>query len=524
MDDKKIKLYDTTLRDGSQGRMVQFSSIDKIRIAKALDDFGIDYIEGGWPGSNPKDMEFFKMAQNEEFQHAKIAAFGSTRRPNITPEEDTNLNALIEANTPVVTIFGKSWDLHVTDALKTSLEENLSMIESSIKFLKSKGKEVIYDAEHFFDGYKNNPGYAIKTLEATLSGGVDTIVLADTNGGTLPWELLKIIEEVKGALGIETLGIHAHNDSDMAVVNSLIGVGKGIVHIQGTINGYGERTGNANLCSIIPNLIIKMGYDAYCKENLHKLTELSKFVSELANLPHNPYLPFVGENAFSHKGGIHVSAVMKNPTTYEHINPELVGNRRNILVSELSGKSNILYKAKEMNINLPENDVVIREIVNKIKELENKGYQFEAASGSFELLIRKLLGKYPEFFKVLGYRVIVEKLGEDSELISEATVKFKIDDNIILTVAEGNGPVNALDKALRKGLVSFYPALKFIELVDYKVRVLQTDHGTGSRVRVLIENRGINRSWGTIGVSENIIEASFDALKDSIIYGLLKGV
>ena len=524
MQKEKILLYDTTLRDGSQGRMVQFSSIDKIRIAKALDDFGIDYIEGGWPGSNPKDMEFFKMAQNEEFIHAKIAAFGSTRRPNITPEEDANLNALIEANTPVVTIFGKSWDLHVTDALKTSLEENLNMIESSIKFLKSKGKEVIYDAEHFFDGYKNNPEYALKTLKATLAGGVDTIVLADTNGGTLPWELLDIIEELKKALGIEKLGIHAHNDSDMAVVNSLIGVGKGIVHIQGTINGYGERTGNANLCSIIPNLIIKMGYEANCKKNLHKLTELSRFVSELANLPHNPYLPFVGENAFSHKGGIHVSAVMKNPTTYEHINPELVGNRRNILVSELSGKSNVLYKAKEMNINLPENDVIIREIVDKIKELENKGYQFEAASGSFELLIRKLLGKYPEFFKALGYRVIVEKLGEDGELISEATVKFKIDNNVILTVAEGNGPVNALDQALRKGLVSFYPALKFIELVDYKVRVLQTDYGTGSRVRVLIENKGINRSWGTIGVSENIIEASFEALKDSIIYGLLKGV
>jgi len=525
MKGKKVMLYDTTLRDGSQGRMVQFSSIDKIRIAKALDDFGIDYIEGGWPGSNPKDMEFFKMAQNEKFSHAKIAAFGSTRRPNVEPEEDANLNALIEANTPVVTIFGKSWDLHVTEALKTSLEENLTMIESSVKFLKSKNKEVIYDAEHFFDGYKNNPEYTIKTLKAALSGGVDTIVLADTNGGTLPWDLLKILEEVKNALDTENLGIHVHNDSDMATVNSLIGVQYGIInHIQGTINGYGERTGNANLCSIIPNLIIKMGYNANCKENLYKLTELSRFVSELANLPHNPYLPFVGENAFSHKGGIHVSAVMKNPTTYEHIDPHLIGNKRSILVSELSGKSNILYKAKEMGINLSENEVILKEIVKKIKELENKGYQYEAATGSFDLLLRKFLGKYPEFFKILGYRVIVEKLGENKEPISEATVKFKVDDNVILTVAEGDGPVNALDRALRKGLISFYPSLKFIELVDYKVRVLQTDHGTESRVRVLIESKGINKNWGTIGVSENIIEASFEALKDSITYGLLKGI
>ncbi|MGB9857137.1 MAG: citramalate synthase [Dictyoglomaceae bacterium] len=518
----KIYLYDTTLRDGAQSERISFSLEDKLRIVEKLDDFGIDYIEGGWPGSNPKDLNFFKRVKEIPLKHAKIAAFGSTRRVKNLPEDDPNLKALLDSDTPVVTIFGKSWDFHVTEILKTTLDNNLQMIYDSVKYLKSHNKEVIYDAEHFFDGFKSDPSYAIATLEAAVEGGADCVVLADTNGGSLPWEIASAIKKVKEKIKIP-LGIHTHNDSELAVANTITAVLEGVSHIQGTINGYGERCGNANLCSIIPILQLKMGIPLLPEENLAKLTDLSHWVSEIANLPPESWAPFVGRSAFAHKGGVHVNAILKNPRSYEHINPEKVGNKRRILVSELSGTSTIVSKAKEFNIDLDRESPLAKMILDKVTELENEGYYFEGAEASFELLVRHTLGQETKLFDLIGLRVIVEKIGEDGETITEATLKLKVKDKIVHVASEGNGPVHALDQALRKALTEFYPQLKNIQLSDFKVRVINGRSGTGAKVRVLIDsvdNEG--RSWSTVGVSTNIIEASWKALVESLEYGLLE--
>jgi len=513
----KVYIYDTTLRDGSQMKGISFSVEDKLRIVKKLDESKIDYIECGWPGSNPKDEEFFKLIKMTKCNHSKITAFGSTRHPKNSAEEDTNLIKLIEAEPDVVTIFGKTWDLHVEKALGISLEENLVIIEDSIKFLKKNIKEVFFDAEHFFDGYKANPEYAIKVLKAAKKGGADLIALADTNGGTMYYEIGEIMDEIKKEVDIP-LGIHAHNDSGLAVANSIEAVKKGAIQIQGTINGYGERCGNANLCVIIPNLTLKMGYDVIGDE-LKKLTKVSRYVSELSNMIHPENMPYVGVNAFAHKGGIHVSAVMKDSKTYEHIMPELVGNRRNILVSDLAGKSNIIYKANELGIKLDKTDEAVKETIKIIKDLENRGYEFEGADGSFELLLKKAMKSRKYFFDLKGFRMIMEKRGNDKEeMLSETTIKLEVNGVEEHTVAEGDGPVNALDTALRKALVIHYPEINDIELVDYKVRVLNGKEGTASKVRVLIEtmDKNTREVWGTVGVSENIIEASWGALIDSI--------
>ncbi len=521
MKTKKVLYYDTTLRDGSQAEGVSFSLIDKLKITELLDKLGVSYIEGGWPGSNPKDIEYFKTVKNLRLKQAKISAFGSTRYHKNKSENDPNLLALIQSKTPVVCIFGKTWDFHVTDALKISLDKNLQMIYDTIKFLKSKKREVIYDAEHFFDGYKANPEYAVKTINAALEGGADNITLADTNGGSLPFEIEKIIDELKNEFPGIKLGIHTHNDADLAVANSLIAVKKGATIIQGTINGLGERVGNANLCSIIPNIELKMKIKTLTSSQLKMLTKASIYINELANLGQNKKLPYVGLSAFAHKGGIHVSAIQRNPLTYEHIKPELVGNKRRVLVSELSGKSNIDFKLKELGIKSVKSEDVSRKLVAEIKRLENEGFYFEGAEGSFELLLKKSTGNYKSLFELIDYRLIVEK-EKNNEIVSEATVKLKVKNKIIHTVAEGNGPVNALDNALRKGLLEFYPEIKNILLADYKVRVLGSQQGTASKVRVLIESKTGKNAWGTVGVSENIIEASWQALVDSIELYILK--
>lgn len=516
-----IKLYDTTLRDGSQGEDINFSVEDKILIAKKLDEIGIHYIEGGWPGSNPKDMQFFQEVKSIPFSNSKIVAFGSTCRPGMKPQADPNIRALVDAGTTAVTIFGKSWDLHVTEALNITLEQNLEIIHESIKYLKAHVSEVIFDAEHFFDGFKNNSEYSLQTLKAAEDAQADWIVLCDTNGGTLPYEIGDIVKEVKNKISTP-LGIHVHNDTEMAVANSILAVRVGVQLVQGTINGYGERCGNANLCSIIPNLKLKMGIHCISDEQLKKMTELSRFVSELANLPHSKSLPYVGESAFAHKGGVHVSAIRKSPLTYEHIRPELVGNRQRVLISDLSGESNILYKATEFGIDLESKDPIVRKILEQLKQLEHEGFQFEGAEGSFELLIKKALRQHKKFFELLGFRVIVEKKEEDSPPFSEATIMVRVGDQIEHTAAIGNGPVNALDNAIRKALEKFYPELKEVKLLDFKVRILSTKDGTGAKTRVLIESGDGKSRWGTVGVSENIIQASWQALVDSIDYKLLK--
>jgi len=519
-----ISFLDTTLRDGSQGEGVTFSSEDKIKVAKALDDFGVHFIEGGWPGSNPKDIAFFKKIRRVSLKNAKITAFGSTRRTRKKPEEDENLKAIIETGATAVTLFGKSWELHVTDALKVTLHANLQMIEDSISYLRSKGLAVIYDAEHFFDGFRSNPAYALQTLVAAQKGGAQIIVLCDTNGGTLPQEIEPVMKEVRRTVDLP-LGIHAHNDSDCAVAVSVEAVRCGAVHVQGTINGYGERCGNANLCSIIPILQLKMGKECVPPENLKKLAELSRYVSELANMSHAANMPFVGESAFAHKGGIHVNAVMKNPKTYEHVDPELVGNTRRVLVSDLSGRSNVYYKASEFGIDLNRLDDHSKktvEILKKLKELEDSGYQFEGAEGSFEILMKKLIKQFNEYFSLKGFRVITEKRGPHQEVLSEATIKVTVEGENELTASEGVGPVNALDRALRKALLRFYPTLGEMKLVDYKVRVLETDRATEASVRVLIQSSDGTETWGTVGVSQNLMEASWLALVDSISYKLMK--
>jgi 2-isopropylmalate synthase len=517
---KKILIYDTTLRDGSQGEHISFSVEDKLHIVKKLDELGLDYIEGGWPGSNSKDLALFSRAQGLKLKHAKLAAFGSTRHPRHTAAHDPNLKALIEARTPVVTIFGKTWDLHVKVALGISLKENLEVISESVAFLKSKGKEVIYDAEHFFDGFKADSAYALATLKAAEEGGAETIVLCDTNGGTVTADIRELFEAASKHIKTP-LGIHTHNDCEMAVANSIAAVQLGAAHVQGTINGYGERCGNANLCSVIPNLELKLGLHSIGRENLKHLTEVSHYVSELANLLPRQDLPFVGKSAFAHKGGIHVSAVMKETAAYEHVDPALVGNERRVLVSELSGKSNVIYKAEERGMKIDKSSPDAKVVVEKLKEMEHDGYQFEGAEASFEILFDKLVHHAKDFFELDGFRVIIEKKGAD-EPYSEAVIKLRVDGQEEHTAAEGVGPVSALDRALRKSLTTFFPCIRDIRLTDYKVRVLNPKGATDAKVRVLIETSDGHDTWGTVGVSENLIEASWQALVDSIAYKLKK--
>jgi 2-isopropylmalate synthase len=516
-----VKIYDTTLRDGSQAEDIAFSVEDKIRISQKLDELGIHYVEGGWPGSNPRDLQFFQEIKSIPLSHAKIVAFGSTCRAGTMPQKDFNIQALIEADTKVVTIFGKSWDIHPIEALNITLDQNLEIIHQSVRFLKDRVEEVIFDAEHFFDGFKNNPQYALSTLIAAQDAKADWIVLCDTNGGTFPYEIQSIIQEVKRKI-VAPLGIHVHNDTEMAVANTILAVKEGIGLVQGTINGYGERCGNANLCSIIPNLKLKMGIDCITDTQLRKMTEISRFVSELANLPHHKYMPYVGDSAFAHKGGVHVSAIRKSGVTYEHVQPERVGNRQRVLISDLSGESNVLYKAAEFKIDIESKDPKIRAILDKLKQLENQGFQFEGAEGSFEILIKKALGQHKKFFELMGFRVIVEKMREEAPALSEATIMVRVGDRVEHTAAVGNGPVNALDNAIRKALEKFYPELREVKLLDYKVRILSTKDGTGAQTRVLIESGDGESKWGTVGVSENIIQASWQALVDSIDYKLLK--
>ncbi len=518
---RRVEIYDTTLRDGSQAEDVSFSLEDKLRIAERLDQLGIDYIEGGWPGANPKDLLFFQEVHKAPPKHAKVVAFGSTRKASNAVQDDANLKALLEAQTPVITIFGKSWELHVSSALGISKKRNVEIIADSIAYLKSKHKVVFYDAEHFFDGYKDDPDYAMKTLDAADRAGADRIILCDTNGGSLPWEIESIVG--KAISHVKTpIGIHTHNDSETGVANALSAVRAGAVQVQGTINGFGERCGNANLVSIIPNLKLKMGIDCVTDAQLKTLREVSLFVSEIANMQPNKHQPFVGESAFAHKGGIHVHAVRKETQTYEHISPEKVGNRRRVLISDVSGRSNLLEKAEEFAIHLHQDNPRLPQMLHELKQLENQGYQFEGAEGSFELLMKKSLGSHRRFFDLVGFRVIVEKRRENEEPISEATIIVTVDGKLEHTAAVGNGPVNALDNALRKALNPFYPRLKDVKLLDYKVRVLAARSGTAARVRVLIESGDKRRTWGTVGVSENIIEASWQALVDSIEYKLLK--
>ncbi|MBL7171187.1 MAG: citramalate synthase [Candidatus Omnitrophica bacterium] len=523
MGKNKIEIYDTTLRDGAQAEGISFSSTDKMRIARRLDEMGFDYIEGGNPGSNPKDIEFFKQAKKVRWRCAKITAFGSTRRPKIKPAQDKNLNTALRSGVPVITIFGKSSPLHVRDVLKTNLEENLEMIASSVEYLKKKGREVIYDAEHFFDGYKEDPDYALKTLEAAQSSGASVLVLCETNGGTLPHEVADIISDVRERFDLP-LGIHTHNDSGVALANTIVAVRMGIVHVQGTINGYGERCGNADLCTIIPTLSLKMGYETLGKK-VSRIQELSLFVSELANVVPDNRQPYVGSSAFAHKGGMHVDAVRKNPKTFEHVEPHYVGNRRRILISELSGGGSVASKAREFNIDIEKNSSEMQKVLRNLKKLEHEGYQFEAADASFKLFIRRIKGERRKFFRLEGFHVSVEKWQQNrdtSQLISEATIKLSVKGKREHTASEGDGPINAMDNALRKALVKFYPTLAEMHLSDFRVRVLDAKEGTAAKVRVLITSRDAKDTWNTIGVSENIIEASWQALVDSIEYKLLK--
>jgi 2-isopropylmalate synthase len=516
---RHIKIYDTTLRDGTQGEGVSFSMEDKVRIATRLDALGIHYIEGGWPGSNPKDLRFFRRMQDVTLKHARLAAFSMTRRAGGTPDSDANMKAILEAGAPVATIVGKSWDFHVTHALETTLPENVAMIGDTIAWLSSRVEEVLFDAEHFFDGFRANREYALSTLKAADAGGARWLVLCDTNGGTLPADLVEIVREVKRHVRAP-LGIHVHNDAECAVANSLAAVLEGVDHVQGTINGFGERCGNANLVSIIPTLMLKLKLDCIPEPNLRELRELSRFTSELANRKPWSSQPYVGDSAFAHKGGMHVSAVLKHPETYEHIPPDAVGNHRRVLVSELSGKSNVLYKAKEYGIDLDRETPDSRRILDQLKALEDQGFQFEGAEASFELLMERALGRHRPVFELEAYRVIVEEQNGRGEPVAEATVRLRVKGILEHTAASGNGPVDALDHALRKALEEFYPSLAEMKLLDYKVRILDESKGTAARTRVLVTSGDGDETWGTVGVAENIIEASWHALVDSIEYKL----
>lgn len=514
-----VKIFDTTLRDGTQGEGISLSVEDKLKIAQRLDSLGIHYIEGGWPGSNNKDMEFFTRVKDMQLTHAKVTAFCSTRRKSIQPENDPNLNAILDSGVSVATIFGKSWDFHVHKALQTTLEENLAMIYDSVKFLKSKGLEVIYDAEHFFDGYKNNREYALETIKHAESAGADWVVLCDTNGGTMPDEIKAIVSDVCSELKTP-VGIHAHNDCELGVANTLAAVQAGARQIQGTINGYGERCGNANLCSAIPNLQLKLNFQCISDGQLQNLAAAARYISEIANMHMPVNQPYVGSAAFAHKGGIHVSAILKHPKTYEHITPELVGNKQRVLVSELAGQSNLVFKAQELKLDLNMENEQTREMIRKIKDLEHQGYQFEGADASLELLLREAAGGLEEMFTLEKAKILVEKTG-DGQFVSEAIIKINVNGQSVYTAAEGIGPVNAMDKALRSALVEFYPEIKNVHLSDYKVRVIDEKDATAAKVRVLMESSDIENNWSTVGVSENIIEASWQALVDSIRYGLI---
>jgi 2-isopropylmalate synthase len=527
-DSHQIWIYDTTLRDGAQREGLALSLEDKLRIARQLDQLGIPFIEGGWPGANPKDVQFFWQLKEEPLTQAEVVAFCSTRRPYKAAADDPMLQAILAAGTRWVTIFGKSWDMHVTEGLQTSLEENLAMIQDSIEYLTSQGRRVIYDAEHWFDGYKNNSGYALKTLQAALNAGAEWLVLCDTNGGCLPHEISQVVRDVIEALELGNpdspgLGIHTHNDSGTAVANALASVLEGVRMVQGTINGYGERCGNANLCSLIPNLQLKLGFRCIQDDKLARLTQASRLISEVVNLAPDDHAPFVGRSAFAHKGGIHVSAVERNPLTYEHLEPEQVGNQRRIVISDQSGLSNVLAKARSFGHELDKHDPACRQILQRLKDLESEGYQFEAAEASFDLLMRDALGYRQQFFELKGFQVHCDMLLATSGNYSNslATIKVAVNGEDILEAAEGNGPVSALDAALRKALQNFYPEIAQFYLTDYKVRILDGGAGTSAKTRVLIESSNGQQRWTTVGVSPNILDASYQAVVEGIEYGLL---
>ena len=515
-----VKTYDTTLRDGTQGEGVTFSVEDKLAVARKLDELGIDYIEGGWPGSNGKDAEFFERARSLRLKHSRLAAFGSTCHARNRPEDDTNLNMLLAAQTPVVTIFGKTWDFHVERALGITLEENLGLISASVAYLKAAGREVIYDAEHFFDGFVANPEYALETLRAAERGGADWVVLCDTNGGTVTDRLVEILKQAKGAIGTQ-LGIHTHNDSELAVANAVAAVQNGVRQVQGTINGYGERCGNANLCSLLPVLELKLGHRAIGKDRLALLTQVSRFVADQANMAHRNDQPFVGRSAFAHKGGVHVSAVMRDPATYEHLDPERVGNARRVLVSDLSGKSNILYKAAEMGIDFDIKNDKLQHIVRRIKELEHEGFQFEAAEASIALMMEEATDRYRPFFTLDSFQVASERQAA-GVMKSRATVTIRLNGAVEEAESEESGPVHALDSALRRALSRRFKCLEGTFLTDYKVRVIESHNTTAAKVRVLIRTTDGQESWDTVGVSDNILDASWQALVDAFNYKLFR--
>lgn len=523
---RHVTIYDTTLRDGAQAEELNLTSEDKLRIAAKLDELGIHYIEAGWPGSNPTDQKFFETIKGHPFKTAKLTAFGSTHLAKTTPETDPNLSALLAAETPVITIFGKSWDLHATTALGISLERNLELIANSISYLNERVDEVIFDAEHFFDGFKNNREYALQALSAAHEAGASRLVLCDTNGGTLPGEVAEAVQVVTEALPDAQFGIHTHNDSEMAVANAIEAVRHGVSQVQGTINGYGERCGNANLCSVIPNLELKMGIETIGRDNMQRLLTTSHYVSETANL--RPFMrqPFVGASAFAHKGGIHVSAILKDSRTYEHIDPQTVGNEQRVLLSDQAGKSNILFKAKELGYELGKNDPTVDTLLKELKQKESMGYEYSVADASFELVLQKAMGKNVDYFNFKNFFVVDAKREEDAEPFTEATVIVDVKGQVEHTAATGMGPVNALDRALRKGLERFYPKLQEVRLLDFKVRVLsgavRDTGGTASFVRVLIESGDKFERWTTMGVSHNIIEASWQAVVDAVTYKLFR--
>jgi 2-isopropylmalate synthase len=514
----QIRIYDTTLRDGTQGEGISFSVADKLLIAERLDQFGVDYIEGGFPGSNPRDISFFAEAKNLKLNHAKMAAFGSTRRAGAKADTDPQLRTLLASGMPVLTLVGKTWLLHVTEILRTTPEENLAMIEDSVRYLTAQGREVIYDAEHFFDGYLDNPDYALRTLEAAARGGASNLSLCETNGGKLVPEVGRIALEVVKRFGGEKVGVHCHNDSGVGVAVSLAGIDAGATLIQGTMNGYGERVGNANLVSILPNLILKMKRTAFCSPNLAQLRDLSLFFDELANLRPDPKAPFVGQSAFAHKGGLHANAAQKVARSYEHIDPALVGNRTRVLVSDMAGRSSLALKAREFGIELDEKSPELKNLIEELKEREFRGYEYEAADASFKLLVARMLGGKKEYFEVEGYRVSIER--EAERLMSEATVRLRVGGKPLSMVAQGSGPIEALDKALRLGLEKDYPQLTDMKLRDYKVRIVGGSEGTGSKTRVLVESGDGHSIWGTVGVSDNIIDASWEALREAVEYRL----
>jgi len=518
---EKIKLYDTTLRDGMQAEGVSFSLEDKLSIAKCLDVLGVDYIEGGYAASNPKEMRFFVEAVGLGLKNSKIVAFGSTRRADVKTCDDASLKAILACKSSAATLVGKTWDMHVTGVLGCSLDENIALCAESVEYIKKHGIETIFDAEHFYDGYKKNPEYAMKVLAAAVDAGADVLALCDTNGGSMPDDIYEITRVVCEKFGTMAIGIHTHNDSDCATAGSLAAVRAGARHVQGTINGLGERCGNANLCVVIPNLAYKMGFEVLSPEKIQTLTEVSRFVFETCNMAPVMNMPYVGESAFAHKAGLHVNALRKNKDTYEHIDPGLIGNERRFLVSELSGKSNVLAKLEKAKI--AEDKKLAKKILVRVQELENQGYQFEAAEGSFDLLVKKIMGTYKPAFELIKYHITVEQR-VTGDMVTEATVKLRVDGVTEHVVAEGDGPVNALDAALRKSLESFYPGIKDVHLIDYKVRVVNARAGTAARVRVIIESRDKSSTWGTVGVSENIIEASWQALVDSVEYKLQKDI